>query len=334
LERVISREVRLVPGPRSHGNHADLELVSIELPALREGQMLVRNKYMSVDTYMQERLRNTGSAIPPFRTGEPLEGSAVGEIAVSAVAGFAPGDAVTSMCGWREYFISDPSSVRRVDSRIQPLSAHLGVLGTTGLAAWAACHLSEARAGERAFVSAAAGAVGSVIGQLAKLKGCYVVGATNSDDSAGMLVRDLGFDAAFDGNSADLREELDAAFQDGIDIYFDNVGGARLEIVLAAMRNHGRIVSCGALSAFEEPSELRRAPTRALFSSKQLTMKGFLVSDWLSLAPVFQKAVGDHLLAGRLRVKEAVFEGIERAPQAFDALSGDETLGKVIIKLA
>lgn len=333
MERIISREVRLVPGPRSHGTHADLELVSIELPALREGQMLVRNKYMSVDTYMQERLRNTGSGVPPFRRGEPLEGSAVGEVVSSAAAAFSPGDAVTSMCGWREYFITDPSSVRRVDSRIQPLSAHLGVLGTTGLAAWAACHLSEARAGDHAFVSAAAGAVGSIIGQLAKLKGCYVVGAASSSDNADMLVRELGFDAAFDGNSADLHEELDAAFQDGIDIYFDNVGGARLEIVLAAMRDRGRIVSCGALSAFEEPSELRRA-RRALFSSKQLTMKGFLVSDWLSLAPVFQKAVGEHLLAGRLRVKEAVFEGIERAPQAFDALSRDETLDKVIVRLA
>jgi NADPH-dependent curcumin reductase CurA len=334
LERVISREVRLVPGARSLGNHGNLELVSIELPALREGQILVRNKYMSVDTYMEERLRNTGSSIPPFRTGEPLEGSAVGEVALSAVAGFAPGDAVTSMCGWREYFITRPSSVRRVDSRIQPLSAHLGVLGTTGLAAWAACHLSEARAGEHVFVSAAAGAVGSVIGQLAKLKGCYVVGAASSSDSAGMLVSELGFDAAFDGNRADLREELDAAFQDGIDVYFDNVGSTRLEIVLAAMRDRGRIISCGALSAFEEPLELRRARSRALFSSKQLTMKGFLVSDWLSLAPVFQKVVGDHLLAGQLRVKEAMFEGIERAAQAFDALSRDETLGKVIVKLA
>jgi NADPH-dependent curcumin reductase CurA len=334
LERVISREVRLAPRGRSHGNHGDLELVSIELPALREGQILVRNEYMSVDAYMRERLGNTGSSIPPFRTGEPLEGSAVGEVVLSTVAGFAPGDAVSSMCGWREYFITRPSSLRRVDSRIQPLSAHLGVLGTTGLAAWAACHLSEARSGEHVFVSAAAGAVGCVIGQLAKLKGCYVVGAANSGDSAGMLVRELGFDAAFDGNRADLHEELDAAFRDGIDVYFDNVGGTRLEIILPAMRDHGRIVSCGALSAFEEPIELRRAQNRALFSSKQLTMKGFLVSDWLSLAPVFQKAVGDHLLAGRLRVKEAVFEGIERAPQAFEALSRDETLGKVIVKLA
>jgi NADPH-dependent curcumin reductase CurA len=334
LERVISREVRLVRGARAHGNHADLELVSIELPALREGQILVRNEYMSVDVYMQERLRNTGSAIPPFRMGEPLEGSAVGEVVRSATAGFAPGDAVTSMCGWREYFITRPSSVRRVDSRIQPLSAHLGVLGTTGLAAWAACYLSEARAGERVFVSAAAGAVGSVIGQLAKLRGCYVVGAASSGDGAGMLVRDLGFDAAFDGSRANLHEELDAAFQDGIDVYFDNVGGARLEIVLPAMRELGRIVSCGALSAFEEPSELRREQSRALFSSKQLTMKGFLVSDWLSLAPVFQKAVGEHLLAGRLRVEDAIFEGIEQASQAFDALARDETLGKVIVKLA
>lgn len=334
MERVISREVRLVPGARTHANHANLELVSIELPDVQAGQMLVRNRYMSVDAYMQERLGKAGSTAPAFRAGEALEGSAVGEVVQSAVSGFAPGDAVTSMCGWREYFIAEPSSVRRVDRRIQPLSAHLGVLGTTGLAAWAAFHLSHARAGEHVFVSAAAGAVGSVTGQLAKLKGCYVVGAANSAESAAMLVRELGFDAAFDDTRADLHEELGAAFQHGIDVYFDNVGGARFEVILAAMRDRGRIINCGALSAFEEPIELRRARNRALFSSKQLTMKGFLVSDWLSLAPVFQKAVSAHLMAGRLRGIEAIFEGIELAPEAFDALSLAETLGKVIVKLA
>jgi NADPH-dependent curcumin reductase CurA len=334
LDRVISREVRIVSRPRAGRKQADFELVSIELPALQAGQMLVRNIYMSVDASRPDRFGNARSSMPAFRAGEPLEGSAVGKVVLSAVAGFAPGDAVTSMCGWREYFITDPSSVRRVDPRIQPLSAHLGVLGTSGLAAWAALHLADARAGEHVFVSAAAGPVGSIIGQLAKLARCYVVGAANSGESAGQLVSDLGFDAAFDDNSADLREELHAAFRDGIDVYFDNVGGAQLEIVLGAMREHGRIICCGALAAFDEREQLRRARSRELFAAKQLTMKCFLVSDWLGLAPVFRKAVSEHLLAGRLRVKEAVFDGIERAPRAFDALSRDETLGKVIIKLA
>jgi len=334
LRSVISREVRLASGVRSHRDAPGFELVSTELPALREGQILVRNVYMSVDAYMQRRFGGAGSAIPAFRAGEPLEGSAVGEVIDSAVAGFTPGDPVTSMCGWREYFISSPSRVRRVDPRIQPLSAYLDVLGTTGLAAWAAFHLAEARAGEHVFVSAAAGAVGSVIGQLARLEGCYVVGAARSGNSAHMLVHELGFDAALDGETAQLAGELEEAFPGGIDVYFDNVGGARLEPVLAAMRDHGRLVSCGSLSAFDEPAQLRSSYNRELFSAKQLTMKGFLVSDWLSLAPLFQKTVSAHLLAGRMRVQEAALEGIERAPEAFDALERDESLGKVIVKLA
>jgi NADPH-dependent curcumin reductase CurA len=333
VKRVISREVRLVSGVRTLRSHTDFELVSIELPALRAGEMLVRNMYMSVDAYMHDRLGNAGSTIPAFRAGEPLEGSAVGKVVCSAAPGFAPGDAVTSMCGWREYFITTPGGVRRVDSRIQPLSAHLGVLGTSGLAAWAAFQLAEVRAGEHVFVSAAGGAVGSVVGQLAKLEGCHVVGAANSSD-CGMLVRELGFDAVLDGDCADFAEQLGAAFPDGIDVYFDNIRGAQLELVLDEMRDRGRIVTCGSLSEFAEPAQLRSARNRELFSAKQLTMMGFVVSDWLSLAPLFQKAIGAHLLAGRMRVKEPALEGIERAPQAFDALSRDETLGKVIVKLA
>jgi NADPH-dependent curcumin reductase CurA len=296
--------------------------------------VLVRNIYMSVDAYMQSRFGAAGSVIPAFRVGEPLEGSAVGRVVASAVAGFAAGDAVTSMHGWREYFIAKPSGVRRVDGRIQPLCAHLGVLGITGLTAWASVNLAQVRVHDQVFVSGAAGAVGSVIGQLIKLRGCYVAGSASSAAAAAMLVRELGFDAAFDGTQAELGRELGAAFPNGIDIYFDNVGGTGLEVVLAAMRPEGRIVTCGGLAMFEEPVPLKRANNRDLFISKRLTMKGFLVSDWLSLAPVFQKAVGDHLLAGRLRAKETIIEGIGRAPHAFEQLSRDQSLGKIIVKLA
>jgi NADPH-dependent curcumin reductase CurA len=333
LEQVISREVRLVSAIRARRSHTDFELVSIELPAVRAGEMLVRNMYMSVDAYMHDRLGNASSTLPAFRVGEPLEGSAVGKVIFSAAPGYAPGDAVTSMCGWREYFITTPGSVRRVDPRIQPLSAHLGVLGTSGLAAWAAFHLAELHAGEHVFVSAAGGAVGSVVGQLAKLECCHVVGSADADECE-MLVRELGFDAAFGDDWADLAQQLGAASPDGIDVYFDNVRGVQLEPVLAAMRDRGRIITCGSLSAFAEPAPLRSTHNRELFSSKQLTMKGFVVSDWLSLAPLFQKAVSAQLLAGRMRVKEPALEGIERAAHAFDVLSRDETLGKVIVKLA
>jgi NADPH-dependent curcumin reductase CurA len=334
LSSVISREVRLASRARGWPIPSDFELVSIELAALQPGQMLVRNMFMSVDPYMQGRMGSARSIIPAFRLGEPLEGAAVGEVIESAARGFAPGDAVTSMCGWREYFVASPSSVRRVDRRIRPLSAYLGVLGSTGLTAWVGVNLAELRAHEQVFISAAASAVGCVAGQLAKLEGCHVSGSASSNDAALMLVAELGFDAAFDGKQVDLHEQLEAAAPSGVDVYFDNVGGAHLEVVLAAMRPGGRIVTCGAISEFDEPTQLKNAHNRELFISKHLTMKGFLVSDWLGLAPVFQKVVGNYLMAGQLHAKDTIVEGIERAPQAFIELLRDETIGKILVSLA
>ena len=288
---------------------------------------------MSVDAHMQARMSDISAAIPAFRVGEALEGSAVGIVVASEAVGFFPGDVVTSMLGWREYHIAHPGSVRRVDDRIQPMSAHLSVLGTTGLAAWGAIQLAQARPGESVLVSAAAGAVGNVIGQLAKLQGCYVGGAVSSAESVDMLVLELGFDAAFDVSQAELGPELDSAFPDGIDLYFDTVGGADLDDVLLRMRPKGRIITCGALSPLDEPAPLRRPSNRALFASKRLTMTGFLVSDWLGLAPVFHKAFGDLLLSGRLRAIATIIDGIERAPYAFQQLSSADKLAKVIVNL-
>jgi NADPH-dependent curcumin reductase CurA len=320
---------------RARGRPAlsDFEVVSTELSALQTGQMLVRNLYMAVDSYMRARMSDGGSLLPAFKVGEPLEGSAVGEVVASAASGFAPGDAVTSMHGWREYFVASPNDVRRVDRRIQPLSAYLGVLGSTGLTAWAGLSLAEVKPHEHVFVSAAAGAVGSVTGQLAKLRGCRVSGSASSGEAVQMLVSDLGFDSAVNDSQSDLPRALEAAAPEGIDVYFDSAGGAQLEVILAVMRPGGRIVTSGAISAFAGRPELKEARNRQLFIAKQLTMKGFLVSDWLSLAPIFQKVVGEHLMAGRLRANDTVVDGIERAPRAFVELTRDDAVGRVIVNL-
>ena len=333
LAPVTSREVRLVSRARGRPVLSDFEVVSTRMTALHPGQMLVRNQYMSLDAYMQARMSDAGSPLPPFKLGEPLEGSAVGEVVASAVGGFAPGDAVTSMLGWREYFVASPSSVRRVDSAIRPLSAYLGVLGSTGLTAWAGLHVAGMRPHENVLVSAAAGAVGRVTGQLAKLEGCRVAGITSSREAGRMLVCDLGFDAAFGDTPAELVRELAAAAPNGIDVYFDTVGDRQLDVVLAAMRPGGRIITGEAISELTAPSRLLNARSRALFFSKRLTMKSFRVSDWASLAPVFQKVVGEHLLAGRVRASETSVVGIERAPGAFIELLADDSLGKVLVNL-
>lgn len=334
MKPVISREVRMVSRARGRPRLSDFEVVSTELAALHPGQMLVRNLFMSLDSYMQARMSDTGSLIPAFELGEPLEGSAVGEVVASAASGFAPGDAVTSMLGWREYFVASPSRVRRVDRRIRPLSAYLGVLGSSGLTAWAGLRVAAAKPREHVFVSAAASAVGSLIGQLAKLGGCFVSGSTRSRAAALSLVSDHGFDAAFGDAPADLRHQLEAAAPGGIDVYFDTVGGAQLNLVLPAMRARGRIITRGAISELNAPPQLQDARSRELFISKRLTMTGFRVSDWVSLAPAFQKIVGEHLMAGRLCAKETIVVGIERAPRAFIDLLGDDGEGKVLVRLS
>jgi NADPH-dependent curcumin reductase CurA len=334
VKPVISREVRLVSRPRVRPSLSDFEVVATELSQLQPGQLLVRNAYMSLDAYMQARMLESGSPLPAFELGEPLEGAAVGEVVASTASGYAPGDAVTSMFGWREYFVTSPSLVRRVDRGIQPLSAYLGVLGSPGLTAWAGLRVAEVRPHENVFVSAAAGAVGHIAGQLAKLCGCRVYGSTNSREAARALVHDLGFDGAFSEDTpSGLLRELAAVAPDGVDVYFDAVGGAPLDAVLPAMRPRGRIVTSGAISALGVPAQLQDARARDLFLSKGLTMKGFRVSDWVSLARVFQQVVGEHWMQGRLRGKETIVKGIERAPEAFIALLHDDSAGKVLVSL-
>ena len=333
MKPIISREVRMVSRPLVRPALSDFEVVETELSTLQPGQLLVRNIYMSLDSYMQARMLEAGAAIPAFKLGEPLEGAAVGEVVASAASGYAPGDAVTSMLGWREYFVASPSLVRRVDRNIQPLSAYLGVLGGPGLTAWAGLRVAEVRADEHVFVSAAASAVGSLAGQLAKLGGCHVYGSTRSREAALTLVRDLGFDAAFSDTSADLLHELEAAAPHGVDVYFDAVGGAPLEAVLAAMRPRGRIVTSGAIAALSLPLQLQDPRARALFISKGLTITGFRVSDWASLARIFQQVVGEHWMEGRLRANETIVAGIERAPEAFIELLRDDSGGKVLVRL-
>lgn len=330
---VESREVRLVKRPRLRPALGDFEVVATQLSSLRPGQLLVRNVYMSLDGYMQARLLDSGSSIPAFKLGEPLEGAAVGRVVASAASGYAPGDAVTSMLGWREYFVASPGLVRRVDASIQPLSVYLGVLGSAGLTAWAGLRVAELRPCEHVFIAAAGGAVGSIAGQLARLDGCRAYGVTKSPEAAQALVRDLGFDGAFSDGAPDRLAALEAVAPGGIDVYFDSIGGAEWSAVLPAMRRRGRIVTTGAIAAPGLPEQLQNARARQLFISKGLTMKAFRVSDWASLAHVMQRVVGAHWMEGRLRGKETIVNGIERAPAAFIELLRDDSAGKVIVSL-
>jgi NADPH-dependent curcumin reductase CurA len=334
MTSIISREVRLASRPQGIPTEANFSLARTELRPLQDQEVLVRNLFMSVDPYMRGRMNDRKSYVAPFELDKAMEGGAVGEVVESRAAQFKPGDAVTSPFGWREYFIASPKDLYPVIRDIEPLSIYLGALGMTGLTAWIGLKLVDVKAGDVVFVSGAAGAVGSVAGQLAKLRGCRVIGSAGSAEKVNFLLDDCGFDSAFNYKAGPALEQLNREAPDGIDVYFDNVGGEMLEAALAAMRVHGRIVACGAISFYNE--EKPQPGPSNLFNViiKRLTMKGLIVRDWLDRRAEFVNEVGGYVRAGKLKSKETVVEGIEQAPGAFIGLFRGENVGKMVVKLA
>jgi hypothetical protein len=273
------------------------------------------------------------SYVPAFELGEPLTGGAVGEVVESRANQYKPGDVVTSMYGWREFFQSPPGELHWVNREIQPLSLYLGALGMTGMTAWAGLNLVEVKSGDVIYISGAAGAVGNVAGQLAKLRGCHVIGSAGSDEKLKFLLEECGFDHAFNYKTAPVLEQLNSAAPDGIDVYFDNVGGESLEAALSALRVHGRIIACGGISGYNGTTPRPGPPNLFNMTTKRLTMKGLIVGDWMASQSEFEKEVGEYLGTGRLKYRETVVEGIEHAPAAFIGLFKGENIGKMVVKL-
>jgi NADPH-dependent curcumin reductase CurA len=334
MSKISSREIRLASRPSGIPTMSNLTLAQTTLEPLKDGQVLVRNLFMSVDPYMRGRMNDRKSYVPPFDVGQPLDGGAVGEVIESRDEKFKPGDAVVSSFGWREYFIASPNDLRQISRQIQPLSVYLGALGMTGMTAWAGLHLVDVKGGEVIFISGAAGAVGNVAGQLAKLRGCRVIGSAGSGEKIQFLREECGFDIAFDYKVGPVVEQLKVEAPDGIDVYFDNVGGETLEAALEALRVHGRIIACGGISEYN--TEKPRPGPSNLFNmiTKRLTMKGLLVRDWLDRQGEFEKEVGGYFQAGKLKSKETVVEGIDQAVSAFLGLFNGSNIGKMIVKLA
>lgn len=331
--KVSSREIRLASRPKGMPDKANFAMARVELGPLQEQQVLVRNLFMSVDPYMRGRMNEGKSYVPPFTVGRPLEGGAVGEVIESRSGLFKPGDAVLSNFGWRECFIAPAKELHPVNRKIQPLSVYLGALGMTGLTAWAGLKLVGVKAGDIVYISGAAGAVGSVAGQLAKLQGCRVIGSAGSEEKVKFLAEDCGFDAAFNYHSGSVLDQLEAAAPDGIDVYFDNVGGESLEAALAGLRVHGRIICCGSITGYND-EQPRPGPSN-LFNiiGKRLTLKGLLVRDWLDRQAEFELEVGGHFLAGRLKHRETVVKGLDHAVEAFLGLFQGWNIGKMTVAL-
>ncbi|MDP9102010.1 MAG: NADP-dependent oxidoreductase [Actinomycetota bacterium] len=333
------REIRLASRPQGEPVTADFALAAVDVAAPSEGEILVRNLVMSVDPYMRGRMNDRKSYIPPFQVGAALEGGAVGEVVQSTVDTHKPGDVVLHMLGWRDWAVGPAGAFRVVDAAAAPPSAYLGVLGMPGLTAYAGLFaVGEMREGETVFVSGAAGAVGSLVGQLAKLRGGTVVGSAGSADKVEWLVGDLGFDAAFCYRDGPVATQLSAALervgQDGVDVYFDNVGGEHLEAAITAMRPGGRAAICGMISAYNDTAPAPGPNNLALLVAKRLTLRGFLVSDHGGLMPEFLREMTPALTDGRIAARETVVEGLERAPEAFIGLLRGTNTGKMLVKIS
>ena len=290
MPNITTREIHLASRPKGLPTPENFALAETELPPPKEDEVLVRNLFMSVDPYMRGRMNDRKSYVPPYQIGKPLEGGAVGEIVESRAKEFKPGDVVTSNYGWREHFVAKAPHLHPVSREVQPLSVYLGALGMPGMTAWAGLRLVEVKAGETIFISGAAGAVGSVAGQLAKLRGCHVIGSAGSADKVRFLLEECHFDGAFNYRNGPVHDLLKREAPDGIDVYFDNVGGETLEAALSALRLHGRIIACGAISVYNEEKPLPGPSNLFNMITKRLTIKGSCL-PCSSLEPIFLPAL-------------------------------------------
>jgi NADPH-dependent curcumin reductase CurA len=329
-----SRQIQLAARPHGEPKDSDFRLAEVELPDPGPGQVLVRNTYMSVDPYMRGRMDDRESYVPPFALDAPLDGGAVGEVVASQAEGLAPGDTVVHQLGWREHALLAADHVRKVDPDGISPSAFLGVLGMTGLTAYAGLiDVAGLREGDVVFVSGAAGAVGSLAGQIAKLRGHTVIGSAGSPEKVVHLVDDLGFDAAFNYREGPVAEQLAAAAPEGIDVYFDNVGGEHLEAAIGALHRHGRVAMCGAISVYNATEPVPGPRNMALAVGKRLALRGFIVTDHGARMKDLIAEVGPAVRDGRIAFRETVVEGLEQAPAALRGLLRGENTGKMVVRL-
>jgi NADPH-dependent curcumin reductase CurA len=330
-----SRQVRLVSRPKGWPTHDDFELVEVDLPPLGPGQVLVRNRVMSVDPYMRGRMNDTRSYITPFALGEPLDGGAVGEVVASESDRLSVGDVVLHQLGWREHAVLDARHARRVDTSEVPASAYLGVLGMPGLTAYVGLtRVAELRDGDTVFVSGAAGAVGSLAGQIARnLGAARVVGSAGSAEKVSYIVDELGFDSAFDYHENKVAALLREHTPDGLDVYFDNVGGEHLEGAIANMKDFGRIALCGAVSQYNATEAAPGPRNMWLVVTRRLRLQGFIVTDHGDLAREYLTAAVGWLREGRLRYEETYADGLDHAVDAFLDLHRGANIGKMLVRL-
>ncbi|HCO26479.1 MAG: NADP-dependent oxidoreductase [Gimesia sp.] len=331
-----SRHFQLTSYPEGLPTLDNFELVETEIKSPAENQFLVQNEWLSVDPYMRGRMREGESYVKPFQIGEPMEGACVGKVVESRHPQYSEGDYVLGNQGWRDAWLSEGTGVMKVDPEAVPLQAYLSILGMTGMTAYVGLlKIGELKEGDRVFVSAASGAVGSIVCQIAKIHGCFVVGSAGSKQKIEWLKAKADIDAAFNYKEVDdVSARLKELAPEGIDLYYDNVGGDHLQAALDNLNDFGRIVSCGMISTYNDKSPQPGPDNLFKIISRRLRMQGFIVRDHDDIREEFQNRMTEWIQAGKMHWEETVTTGLEKTPQAFIDLFHGSKMGKAIVKVS
>jgi NADPH-dependent curcumin reductase len=328
-------QVLLASRPTGWVSESNFRLAETPIPAVGDGQVLVKSHFLSLDPYMRGRMNDSRSYAAKVEVGQVMTGEAVGEVVQSKNPQYRVGDTVLNRAGWQQYGVSDGSDLRKVDPKIVPISTYLGVVGMPGVTAWVGLNdIGQPKPGETVVVSAASGAVGSVVGQLAKLRDCRVVGVAGGREKCDFVTKELGFDACIDHRAGDLVKALAAAAPKGIDIYFENVGGALLDAVLALCNPFARIPLCGMISQYNAGDDRYGVKNLMAAVGMRIKIQGFIVSDHLNRWPEALNELAEGVRSGKINYRETVTQGLENAPRAFIGLLKGENFGKQLVKLA
>lgn len=331
----MSKQIILSNRPKGKPSEKDFEFQEVESQKPKAGEILLKTKFISVDPYLRGRMRDEESYIEPFQVGKPIESMIVAEVTSSKHPNFNEGENVIGMLDWKDEQIHTGDGLRKIDASMAPLSAYLGVLGLTGLTAYLALDkIGNLRSGETLLVSGAAGAVGSVVGQIGKIKGCRVVGIAGSDEKIDHIQEKFGFDAGINyKETSDMTKAIKETCPDGVDVYFDNVGGEILDAALQNINKAARIINCGAISIYNATEVPTGPRPEGILIKKSALMQGFLVRDHMKDFESAIQELAGWLKAGKLKYDETVVEGFENTPKAFIQLFEGKNTGKMLVKL-
>ena len=338
-EAAVNRRIVLASRPSGKPTTANFRLETTDVPTIGDNQVLVQTLYLSLDPYMRGRMSDAASYATPVALDAVMVGGTIGRVASSRNSAFAEGDLVSAFSGWQDYAVSDGSDLMKLDPRIPQPSWALGVLGMPGLTAYVGLlDIGEPKPGETVVLAAATGAVGSVVGQIAKLKGCRVVGIAGAAEKCEYAVKELGYDACVSHYDKDMAAQLAAACPDGIDVYFENVGGSSWEAAMPLLNNFGRVPVCGLIAHYNQ-TELPPGPDRmsllqGLILRRSLKMQGFIVSNYQNRIPDFVSDMTGWLAQGKIKYREDMVEGLENAPEAFLGLFSGQNFGKLVVKVS